>query len=607
MSKPAPTRPRVQRPAAKSRPSATPPDDENHCIICAEPARFWALSPCNNVTCHKCCFRQRALYKRRTCLVCRTDHDDVLVLDGLPENLRFDDVAPSTRPWLLPEYALHFSSAHVRSEAMALLSFACTACPETFDAYAALSEHTKTAHSRQFCDICVAQGNSFLVELPLYTPKQLQRHMNDGDRDGFTGHPRCKFCRNKRFYSDDELNVHIRDRHERCHICSQDNFHAAGYYRNYDDLYDHFRTSHYVCSVPLCVEKRFVVFREDLDLTAHMLKEHGGLTGLNGRLVLGAPSAHFQLLLSTFRPPQNSAEDSLQLKRRRLDERAKHYLHNDAAKIARFNDINKSFRSRKASAAELVKDYEALFSDSDHLELCLLIYELIQLQPPNSDQRTQLQAEYDRMNPQQNSGPSIDQRFPLLSGNSAATYKNLSWAPGFAGLRKTQEEMFPALEKPSRSHTPVNANAAIRYTVIKKKPKQDPKPTIKTFQENHAFKPTYLENSKSESALNVLPKLGQSSTSHSANTSRVGSRSQSPLPRNATLSETRFPALPKSTKKEFPRVKPLPQPSATWGQGLTPSAPVEKDPWGIPIVDKKAEKLKRKSDKASRKTEGKNR
>ena len=27
------------------------------------------------------------------------------------------------------------------------------------------------------------------------------------------------------------------------------------------------------------VLKRFVVFRDDLDLTAHMLKEHGGITG----------------------------------------------------------------------------------------------------------------------------------------------------------------------------------------------------------------------------------------------------------------------------------------------------------------------------------------
>ena len=47
------------------------PEDEQ-CIICAERIKYAALTPCNHTTCHKCTFRQRSLYERNTCLICRS-------------------------------------------------------------------------------------------------------------------------------------------------------------------------------------------------------------------------------------------------------------------------------------------------------------------------------------------------------------------------------------------------------------------------------------------------------------------------------------------------------------------------------------------------------
>ena len=83
-----------------------------------------------------------------------------------------------------------------------------------------------------------------------------------------------------------------------------------------------------------------MVFRDDLDLTAHMLKEHGGITGSNNRVIIGSNSHHHFSQLSTFnegnsRRSNNDRwmgedddilQQSPEIKRKRFEERAKHYL-----------------------------------------------------------------------------------------------------------------------------------------------------------------------------------------------------------------------------------------------------------------------------------------
>lgn len=550
--------------------------------------RYAAVSPCNNVTCHMCCFRQRALYRKNTCLVCRTDHASVVFAEP-GATARYDAYATSSE---MAEYGVRFTGAEVRRDTEALLATECPVCREQFARFGQLAEHTRSVHGKQYCDVCAAHKTAFVCELALYTAKQLQRHVNDGDREGFTGHPRCRFCRNKRFYSDDELAVHVRDRHERCYLCDQENHQNKEYYRNYDDLYDHFRLAHYVCLVPLCVEKRFVVFREDLDLTAHMLKEHGGILGLNGRLVIGA---QFQLLLLTFpgrlRPSAALQQDSIDTKRRRFEERAKHYLQGDADRLAKFHRANHQFRSKRIAAADLLAEYAALFSDNPPHEVSLLVYDFAELFPQHLDQRAQLQAAYDSMAPAAASSlAAAGQSFPLLGGaQGTRSFVNLSWGGGVGG-RKTTDELFPKLAKPAKVKPP--ANGPIRYTVIKK-PVKEPKPQVNTFRENTSYKPSYLDVPETSSA-SSLPLLGSSSGSRPA--SRTLLRPQSPGIASSTVSlpAGKFPALEKKEKKVIPPVKPVVNTVGQWGLGLAAPPPKDEDQWGIPIVDKRAEKLKRK-------------
>lgn len=584
------------------------PPPENSCIICAEAILYSAVSPCNNVTCHLCCFRQRALYERNTCLVCRTEHPEVVFTDQVLEpEARYTHFEDVSKELINDKYGIRFTSQDAQDATLLLLDQKCGVCGDSFPTFNKLAEHTKNTHNKEYCGICASHRKAFVSELKLYTRKQLNKHLNEGDVEGFKGHPKCKFCRNKQFYSEDELNIHIRDHHERCYICDQDSPHLAGYYRNYDHLYEHFRDAHYVCSVPSCVEKRFVVFREDLDLTAHMLKEHGGLTGHNGRVVIGSG---YQSLLSTF--PQNHRsrpqpqQDSMETKRRRLEERAKHYLNNNEEDMARFADINHAYRLKRIDAQRLISDYESLFKVPE-LDLSLLIYELAELYPQSSDQRQQLHSVYLSKYPASPSAsnaasPGLTESFPVLGNGSLSSVSLLSWAPG-TSHKKTQNELFPRLPKPTKP-TVVKNDQPVRYVKMKK-PQPKPSVTVNNFQGNLSFRPTYLENTHKTPSTSSFPSLNGSAANSNASSAQ-NLRSQSPLVASASpkISDKNFPALAKkTTKKEIPRVNAVNTSSGSWGGGLSQPSPKPSptNDFGIPIIDKKAEKLKRKQEKAQRK------
>ena len=123
----------------------------------------------------------------------------------------------------------------------------------------------------------------FTHEHELLTAKELQQHMRKGDdnpgavdQSGFKGHPLCSFC-GTRFYGDDELYIHCRDSHERCHICERVNGGQPVYFVNPDALAEHHRKApnHFPCPDPECVRSKVIVYDTLMDLKAHQLEEHG--------------------------------------------------------------------------------------------------------------------------------------------------------------------------------------------------------------------------------------------------------------------------------------------------------------------------------------------
>ncbi|EIE25131.1 hypothetical protein COCSUDRAFT_46598 [Coccomyxa subellipsoidea C-169] len=144
-----------------------------------------------------------------------------------------------------------------------------------------LKYNLQNAKQLHFCDICVESRKVFIPEQIAYSKPELDRHMRSGDltgpmaESGFKGHPQCRFCR-KRFYGDNELFVHMQSAHEQCFLCRRARPDRYVYYKDYNELEEHFRHEHYLCEDSTCLEKKFVVFTSEQEIKQHVAREHGG-------------------------------------------------------------------------------------------------------------------------------------------------------------------------------------------------------------------------------------------------------------------------------------------------------------------------------------------
>lgn len=552
------------------------PEEEDTCVICANPYQFVAVTPCNHRVCHRCLLRQRVLYDKKACLLCRSDNETVVISQA---EFAQDFDSYSTKDFVKydakrhKQWAIEFTDDRLLLETERLLSYLCSLCEESFDQFRPLQDHVRLAHAKFYCLICCKHKKAFVDELPVFTHKQLVRHQTEGDDNGFSGHPECKHC-HTRFYSEDELNVHIRDRHERCHICDQTTPKTADYYKNYESLYKHFKRDHFVCTVPQCVEKGFVVFADDLELAAHMVKEHGHITGSN-KMVIGL-SFHSQLLtfpnLAQRRHfesnTSNEDHNDPEVKKKRFEERARHYLNYNKLLIDQFQRLNANFRNGKITARNLYDSYCELFAKQTPAEIALLMGEFAGI---IGGQR-QLKDQLDAIVKEINSQTELTTQFPVLQKLGSLTpvilqaWVNKGSLPG--GLR---QEKFPALAKPARKPAPVQ-QPTIKYKTVLLQPQPKAKVQVNTRQANYT--PAYLS---SRSAL-ASPLTGSLRASPNAD---------------------KFPALEKKPKKTvIPRVNQylIPDPNQ-WG---TPSpkpksngSPADEfGGIGIKVVDKRKGKKK---------------
>ena len=176
----------------------------------------------------------------------------------------------------------------IREDTLLLLRYNCPDkdCDVACFGWPDLHRHVRGKHGKQMCDLCTRNKKVFTHEHELFSFGELRRHEKFGDdnpgavdQSGFKGHPECGFCR-QRFYGDDELYTHCREKHERCHICDRRNGgRNPQYYLNYQELEKHFADVHFVCLDAECQANKTNVFESEMDLKAHQLAEHpNGLT-----------------------------------------------------------------------------------------------------------------------------------------------------------------------------------------------------------------------------------------------------------------------------------------------------------------------------------------
>ena len=256
------------------------------CFICASPVVHNSVAPCNHRTCHICALRLRALYKTRACAHCRTEAKFVVFTDDATK--RYEDFVEGDFQETDEVLGIKYEQTDIHSDTLLLLRYNCPdeSCDIACRGWPDLHRHVRNVHHKVLCDLCTRNKKVFTHEHELFTQQDLKKHEKFGDdhpgavdQSGFKGHPECGFCR-QRFYGDDELYTHCRDRHERCHICDRRNpARQQQYYVDYDSLEQHFKKDHFLCLDQECLDKKFVVFESEMDLKAHQLESHpNGLT-----------------------------------------------------------------------------------------------------------------------------------------------------------------------------------------------------------------------------------------------------------------------------------------------------------------------------------------
>lgn len=493
-------------------------EDAEYCFICTDKIKIAAIYPCNHVTCHNCTLKLRGLMNNKHCTQCRTDRSEVMISKKIDK--KFQDFTPEDRIYTNKNLGISFDDKETKDAVIGLLRFNCPMkCGQICDSWKELKRHVREKHQMQFCDLCTRNKKQFTHEFELYNTRDLLKHEREGDDKGFSGHPQCSFC-HVRFYSGDELFVHLRDEHEKCHICTQINPQKPQYFNNYNSLEKHFRANHYACMVQSCIDDKFVVFRDEIDLRAHMVDAHPGIYGnsktartldLNFEFnkgfgsqlsngggsnnnnkgkkkantsnndngsssgpsggnsigptsstefpALGRQRQQFSSLSASFGQPNTPApapqETSIDIAKRRLDERVRNALNYDSTKFSQFEAMNKRFLDSQLDAQDLLTGYKRMFPNVNNIEMESMINDFSKINFKATGRISKLKQAWEDQNK--------NQQFPSLGGGiSQRSTGSGAWASQGSGKKgrnnalvgDTRDAAFPSLPPARKPNVP---------------------------------------------------------------------------------------------------------------------------------------------------------
>ncbi|KAL2941692.1 E3 ubiquitin-protein ligase hel2 [Bienertia sinuspersici] len=282
--------------------------DEGCCAVCAETLEWVAYGSCGHKdVCALCIARLRFICHDLHCCICKSFSSSVFItkaLGSLTRVINDFSILPADAKdgkvgsfWFHEDTQAYFDDFDEYKIIKAMCKLSCSVCDQMeaegkrnskrrgkFKSIEQLKDHLSHQHDLYLCSLCLEYKKVFISEQKLFSRVQLRQHIRYGDsevdgskneRCGFSGHPFCEFCQIP-YYGDNELYFHMSTEHYTCHICQRQQSTQYEYYKDYNDLEDHFRSGHFLCEEGTCLEKKFVVFPTEADLKRHSALEHGG-------------------------------------------------------------------------------------------------------------------------------------------------------------------------------------------------------------------------------------------------------------------------------------------------------------------------------------------
>jgi hypothetical protein len=253
----------------------------------------------------------RALQRNLCCITCKRELEHVICSDKA--NAKYEDF-PMWGDSIGPEFVLDqksqmfFPSEYYKNKIQKLWVYKCKICPTVCRDVKSLRGHVAGEHNMHICLHCVENKQEFPAELKVYTQKQYETHLREGDQDGSQGHPNCEFCK-KRYYDSTALFVHLNKDHYTCHLCEKAGI-KFKYYKDYKHLEDHFRSAHMLCDDPVCLARKFIVFDNEIDMEVHNRKYHPTFTVKRATTI----KLDFKVARPANKPTGNGAADEAVLK-----------------------------------------------------------------------------------------------------------------------------------------------------------------------------------------------------------------------------------------------------------------------------------------------------
>lgn len=263
------------------------------CCLCTEQMDYCMVGPCNHAICCTCGLRLRYLVENQECQICRTQCDQVIMMNhtqfvedfGEDFEVALQWCKDNKTPWDSELDDIWFGDEIVVADVFSLLEYKCwypecmewsRGAPERQAGYRTIRElmqHVYEKHGKKFCETCMLNRHSFVSEQYVYSPEMLKLHSvhgdpADGEDPAIDAHAVCEYC-DFQCFNLEALYLHLRKTHEHCYIC-----HRQGktnqYIPNYPYLETHYAADHFLCDHEDCRDKQPPeVFETEQELRAH--------------------------------------------------------------------------------------------------------------------------------------------------------------------------------------------------------------------------------------------------------------------------------------------------------------------------------------------------